>query len=157
MKNLGLAVLLVGFLWGCPGPGPAPSPTPSPTPTPVPTPTPSPTPSPSPATCTVIDDDLLEQTALMDNLLTPTVRDAEAALGDVCGAPPDESLCRMAAYLTGLGFESFVSQRADGSRADAVFVRRPSDGLLEEHHAVYYANGCWLSNTWRGVWAVANE
>ena len=141
------------FLGAC---TPEPAPTPSPTPSPSPTVTPAPTPTPTPATCIVTHGDIWTETLLMDNQLKQIVRDAEATVGDVCGQPPDESLCKLAVALDGMSYPAVVHQNDDGTFVDAVFVQR-DDGLWEEHHAVYYGDGCWLSNTWKGVWAKADE
>jgi len=142
LTALGLLVLVA-----CTPPSP---PVPTPTPTPIPTPTPTPDPTPTPGDCTIWPDAVWTDTLLADNQLKDVVRVAEAGVGDVCGRPPAESLCRLAVRLDSIGYPSGVT-------GDAVFVKRPSDGLYEEHHAVYYGDGCWLSNTWRGVWAKADE
>jgi len=131
---------------------PPPPPVPTPTPTPIPTPTPSPTPTPG-TTCVIFPDAVWTDTLLTDNQLKDVVRVAQSNVGDVCGRPPDESLCRLAVELDKIGYPSGVT-------GDAVFVKRPGDGLYEEHHAVFYGgtpSGCWLSNTWRAVWAKADE
>lgn len=75
-----------------------------------------------------------------------TVRLAQAAVGDVCGKEPEESLDALAVQLREQGY-------CAGRMDDAVFIRRSDDlKLFEEHHACYYGNGCWLSNPYRGTW-----
>lgn len=144
--------LLLGVI-SC-GPIPTPSPSPSPNPTSTPSPSPSPTPSTS---CTIIQDAKLTPTLLMDNQLKDLIRFTQAQIGDVCGISPEESLCALAHKLTSQGTEAFMTIDENGKLSDAIFVIRDTDDLYEEHHAVYYANGCWLSNSWKGVWAKADE
>jgi hypothetical protein len=144
--------LLILPLLGCP-------PKPTPSPTPGPTPTPDPTPTPVESCCNVPLAD-----APGWALVTPKppaynqlfIVEAEAAIGDVCGKLPDESLTRLAAELVSKrNLCAAQWKNADGSRIDAVIVLRP-DGIFEEWHAVAYTDGCWFTsgnaykNAWRG-------
>ena len=79
------------------------------------------------------------------------VREATDYIGDRCGhadateGPQRESLRMLAAELEAHGF------CAGYMPPDAVFVER-QDGRFEEHHAVYFGDGCWLSNSFKGIW-----
>jgi len=138
------AFLLLAVL-GCTPPKPTPSPEPTPTPTATPTPTPTPLPTPGPVACTIFGEEANFKISLLnDNQLKDVVRAAQANVGDVCGQPPSVSLCRLAVQLDKMGYPAGVA-------GDSVMVMR-RDVLYEEHHAVYYGNGCWLSNTFRNVW-----
>ena len=133
-------------------------------PTVAPTPTPEPTPN---ETCEVVNDDFLTPTLLMDDTLRAVITQAQQEIGDVCGQPADESYCKLAQKLTDMGYPAFVTERGlsstleievipGGFMSDAVFVKRPSDGLLEERKAVYSVNLCWM-NKWKGVWSKSDE
>ncbi len=120
--------------------------TPTPGPTPTPTVAPTPTPTPAPGECYAPADGPQWHPADPQGptqLLT-LVRGAEQRVGDVCGQVPDASLEVLAGTLREAGL-------CAGRQNDAVMVQRP-DGLFEEHHAVYYGDGCWLSNSFRGLW-----
>ena len=143
MKFGGLILALT--LISC-NPNPSPSPSPSPSPTNVPTPTPS----PSPTECGIVANELWTETLLLDNQLKDVVRLTQADLGSVCGLEPLDSLKLICNRLNLLGYPTVIT-------GDAIYIQRESDGLHEQHHVVYYKDGCWLSNTWKGVWAKENE
>ena len=115
--------------------------------TPQPSPSPSPTVAPTP-TCVVPPDGPAWQPVdpVPPSELFRAVRNAQEAVGDVCGQEPEASLDVLASALRAAGV-------CAARQADAVMVER-EDGLWEEHHAAYYGNGCWLSNTYRGAWMV---
>ena len=77
----------------------------------------------------------------MTSATTPALNAAKAAVGDVCGKPPDESLVRLTAQLTAQG-ECAIKDE------DRVFIRR-TDGNADEQHAVAYTDGCWAGNAYR--------
>ncbi len=142
MRYACLLVLLP--LLGC-RPDNPPAPTPSPSPTVSPTPQPTPTPCLPP----VVLEGWTEWETLPPQYVQ-AVRDAQAALGDVCGQEPEASLDRLGAKLR-------EAALCAGRLDDAVFIRRSDDlSLFEEHHAAYYGNGCWLSNPYRGTWHYAD-
>lgn len=127
---------LLATYMGCGGPDPKPTPTPTPTPTPVVEPTPLPS-DPCPKMSYELED------TTSGGLLIGEVRAAQQEIGDVCGLDPELSLCELAGVLRNKGYEAYFG-------TDAVWIRR-QDHLWEEHHAVFYGNGCWLSNTWYGT------
>lgn len=127
-----------------------PVPTPTPTPNPTPTPTPIPSPTPVPTECPFVVDELWTPTLLKDDQLKSIVRLAQEDLGSVCEEEPLESLKLLCNRINAMGYPTVITN-------DAVFIQRPTDGLWEQHHAVYYGSGCWLSNTWKAVWAKENE
>lgn len=129
-------IVVIALLCGCPPPEPTPTPTPTATPTPAPTPTPACVPPPDGLDWQPAGDPPSQRLS--------AVHVSQQALGDVCGIEPDISLDRLGEALRSIG-------HCAGRMSDAVFVLR-DDGLWEEHHAVYYGNGCWLSNTYRGSW-----
>ena len=114
---------------------------PKPTPTPTPSATPAPLPTPTADVCPVLSVSLVDSSS--GELLVGEVRAAQQEIGDVCGLDPELSLCELAAKLRANGREAYFGN-------DAVWVKR-DDGQWEEHHAVFYGNGCWLSNTWYGT------
>jgi hypothetical protein len=76
---------------------------------------------------------------------TAALNAAKAAVGDVCGRPPDESLNRLAVQLNAQG-ECAVKDE------DRVFIQR-TDGNVDEQHAVAYTDGCWKSNAYLHTFA----
>lgn len=133
------AALFCAFV-GCNGGGPKPKPTPNPTVEPTPTPVPSPTAD----MCPVLAVELVDSQE--PGILVGEVRAAQQAIGDVCGLDPELSLCELASTLRASGREAYFG-------TDAVWLKR--DRFWEEHHAVFYGNGCWLSNTWYGTFEEA--
>lgn len=125
------------LIFGCsPKPHPTPPP-PTTTTTTLPAPAPTPClPAAGPGWVPASDQGPTE--------MLPQVRLLQAELADACGLPPVQSLERLA--------DAFLQEGVcAGVMDDAVFVRR-RDGLYEEHHAVFFGDGCWLSNSYRGLW-----
>ena len=157
MKHLMAVLLTVAFV-ACDGltvptpvptptPIPTPTPEPSPAPTPTPTPTPAPTPTPVPACVVPHSDDSRWQPLGVGYgpSFGQQMVDAAAAIGDVCGRDPEESLTRLAAQLRLWGL-------CADKWADGVLVQNAA-GLWEEYHAVAYGNGCWTERgRYRGTW-----
>jgi len=77
------------------------------------------------------------------------VRDAQASLPDRCGyalldeEPQHESLRMLAGELRRRGYCAVQHE-------DRVLILR-DDGLWEEHHGVAFTDGCWFSNSFKGV------
>lgn len=134
MRLLPLLALLVASCAHVGPPGPEPTPTPEP---------------PPGVTCKVWAEDIWTETLIGDDQLEAVVAQAQTAVGDVCGQPLTDSLCRIAAELEKAG-------HLTGLSGQAVYVRR-EDGLFERHDAVAGAPHCWAVGTWRGVWAKADE
>ncbi len=139
VKRLVLLCCVPLLLSGCPKPTPSPSPSPSPTVEPTPEPTPTP--------CVPPPDEVgWDPVDARPTQHKQAVRDAQEFIGDVCSQAPEASLERLGSRLRLMGY-------CAGRNDDAVFFQRDDDDeLWEEHHAVYYGNGCWLSNTYRGMW-----
>jgi len=136
------ASILIGFL-ACHAPAPAPTPTP----TPIPTPSPIETPlacAPAPS----LDLSPLQP----EPVFRLAVRAAQEALGDVCGQDSSLSLDRLALQLCEAGY---CANRDE----DRVVIQRepPFGDLYEEHHAVYYGDGCWTFNTFKRVLKATKE
>ena len=157
MRRLVVALALLYLallLFGC-AVQPAPSPSPSPTVAPTPSPTAEPTPTPPPEieACFPAGVEWVVSSSQDPEEMLEFVSEAQQYLGDRCGhadateAPQRESLRLLAAELESRGF------CAGFQAPDAVFVQR-EDGRFEEHHAVYFADGCWLSNSFKGIWEV---
>lgn len=141
-----LAAVLIVALGACnpPVPQPTPSPSPSPTvePTPEPTPVPTPTATPIPIGCQPV---ALDFPVILTAQYVGAVRTAQEEIGDVCGQDPVQSLQRLALRLTAKGLCAFQDE-------DRVFVGASQDAAMwEEHHAVYWGNYCWISNTYRNT------
>lgn len=131
MKKL---ILLAVLLAAC---SPKPKPTPSPSPTVEATPVPEPTPLPRCEQVTLVNPRFKEP------MYSKAVRVGQEAVGDVCAADPVQSLQLLALALNDRGLCAFQMD-------DAVFVAAQQESLVwEEHHAVFYGNGCWTSNTYR--------
>jgi hypothetical protein len=88
--------------------------------------------------CTITIGDIIPQ---MSSATTAALNAAKAAIGDVCGKPPEESLVRLAAQLTAQG-ECAIKDE------DRVFIQR-GDGNADEQHAVAYTDGCWAGVPYR--------
>lgn len=137
-----LAAVLIVALGACNPPNPQPTPSPSPSPTVEPTPLPTPTPTPEPIGCQPVKFDF---PVILTAQYVGAVRTAQAEIGDVCGKDPVESLQRLAIRMTANGLCAFQDE-------DRVLVGASQDAKLwEEHHAVFWGNYCWLSNTYRGT------
>jgi len=145
MKNLrsliGAGLLLAGVGLGlslftgasCNGPGPAPSPTPPPTPV---------------ASCDCVvpppDDPGWKPEVTATPFYGLAIRDAETAIGDVCGNVPETSIETLASVLITKGF-------CAARQNDALLVRRlggdltvdTGQPLFEEWHVIAYPTGCW--------------
>ena len=82
----------------------------------------------------------------MTSTTTVELNAAKAAVGDVCGKPPDESLQRLAVQLNAQGSCAVKDE-------DRVFIKR-TDGNIDEQRAVAYTDGCWTNkpylNTFSG-------
>jgi hypothetical protein len=92
--------------------------------------------------CTITIGDIIQG---MTSATTAPLNAAKAAVGDVCGKPPEESLTRLAAQLTAQGECATKDE-------DRVFIRRP-DGNADEQHAVAYTDGCWAGVPYRYTFA----
>lgn len=124
---------------------------PAPAPTPAPTPIPTPSPIEAPLACAPAPT--LDLSPLQpEPTFRLAVRAAQEALGDVCGQDPSLSLDRLAIQLHEAGY---CANRDE----DRVVIQRdpPFGALYEEHHAVYYGNGCWTSNTFKRVLQAQKE
>lgn len=147
---IGVAITAISVLGlghcGTSTPQPSPSPSPTVAPSPAPSPTPTPVPTPTPGECYAPADGPQWHPAdpQQPTQLLTLVRGAQQQIGDVCGQPPETSLEVLAGTLREAGL-------CAGRQGDAVMVQR-ADGLFEEMHAVYYGDGCWLSNAYRGLW-----
>jgi hypothetical protein len=131
-----LAVLVIMSMMGCIPPAP------QPTPSPTVEPTAEPTPTPIPASCQVVE---LGSGYKGKAAFTNKVRTGQSVLGDVCvcGRDPFESLRDLAAYLNADGLCAFVDD-------DKVMIGSKQDSeLWEEHHAVFFGNGCWVATPYR--------
>lgn len=121
-----------------PTPAPEPVPVPTPAPNPTPTPAPNPTPAPLPEGC-AIEADLVPNEEQLPPQFRALVKAATTALGDPTGRPPAETLERLASKLRESGLCAFAG-------IEAVFVRRDSDRLFEEYHAVHFGTGGWTES-----------
>lgn len=139
-----LAAVLIVALGACNPPAPQPTPSPSPTvaPTPEPTPEPTPTATPIPIGCQPVE---LDNPLVMTPQYVGAVRTGQSEIGDVCGQDPVQSLQRLALRVTINGLCAFQDE-------DRIFVGADQSALVwEEHHAVYWGNYCWISNTYRNT------
>ena len=148
---LGLLATIIVVAVACPAPAPVPSPSPSPLPTPIACVIPSNLPDCGPGITSSCWQPREGVGSWNPDLVNPppyvmAVRTAQASVGDQCGKNPVASLELLAGSLKQVGY---CAERMN----DAVFIRRP-DSLFEEMHAVYYLDGCWLSNPYKGAWAV---
>lgn len=122
------------------------APVPQPTPTPTVTPTPAPTPTPIACEAPIF---LLVASDQQPDPFKQAVRDAQEALGDRCGyaladgGPQVESLRMLAAELRRRSYCAWQDE-------DRVVIQyEPGSVYWQEHHAVYWKDGCWLSNSFK--------